>query len=97
MDARTLDAYDRDGDAIAAKWAGKPTPEETAELILRYFEPGAATLDVGSGSGRDVHWLREQGFDAEGIERSATLLAFARQRYPDCRFVEGACGALSRG
>ena len=39
------------------------------------FPPGAKLLDVGCGRGASVAWLRRQGLDAAGIDRSATLVA----------------------
>ncbi|WP_222427645.1 class I SAM-dependent methyltransferase [Desulfobotulus alkaliphilus] len=45
---------------------------------------GARVLDVGCGSGRDLKWLKAQGFHAEGLDRSPELVDFA-ERYSGCR------------
>src|SRR5690606_35806285 len=36
-----------------------------------------------------VEILRTQGFDAEGIDISPNMIAYARRRCPDARFITG--------
>ena len=61
-------------------------------LFLKPFtqmlRPGASVLDIGCGSGRDLLWLKRQGFRATGFERSAGLAALAR-RHSGCEIIEG--------
>ncbi|MDA3896651.1 MAG: class I SAM-dependent methyltransferase [Desulfobacteraceae bacterium] len=45
-------------------------------------------LDVGCGSGRDLHWLRKQGFHVTGFERSPGLASLARN-HSGCEVIEG--------
>jgi cyclopropane fatty-acyl-phospholipid synthase-like methyltransferase len=40
------------------------------------------------GSGRDLRWLKDYGFNVTGLERSATLAALAR-KYSDCPVIVG--------
>ncbi|MDJ0722202.1 MAG: methyltransferase domain-containing protein [Desulfobacterales bacterium] len=47
--------------------------------FARRLPPGSRVLDVGCGSGRDLVWLRRQGFEAIGFERSPGLAELARQ------------------
>jgi len=49
---------------------------------------GAAVLDVGCGSGRDLLWLKKRGFAATGFERSAGLAGLARA-HAGCPVFEG--------
>ncbi len=51
--------------------------------FARRVRPGGRIADLGCGSGRDLRWFREQGFQAEGIDASAAL----------CRLAEAHAGA----
>ena len=84
-DRQTILAYDKRADEFVSEWLPK-TPVDLQELIERYFTKGSRVLDVGSGSGRDVHWLVDRGFQAEGVDASEGLLSEARSRYPSQRF-----------
>ncbi|MGH7719300.1 MAG: class I SAM-dependent methyltransferase, partial [Gemmatimonadaceae bacterium] len=41
---------------------------------------GATVLDVPCGQGRHAHLLAEAGYDVQGLDYSAHLLAAARRR-----------------
>ena len=56
--------------------------------FTKMLRPGASVLDIGCGSGRDLLWLKQQGFMAAGFERSAGLAALAR-RHSGCDIIEG--------
>ena len=49
--------------------------------------PGMRVLDAGCGSGRYAAELMAAGFEVTGIDRSAELLAVARERVPGADFV----------
>ncbi len=51
------------------------------------LKPGASILDVGCGSGRDLRWFREHGFQPTGFEQSPGLAALARQ-HSGCPVIE---------
>jgi SAM-dependent methyltransferase len=54
---------------------------EVARLIdLLGLPSGARVLDVPCGQGRHTHLLAEAGFDVDGLDYSAELLARARRR-----------------
>src|SRR5665213_3500791 len=55
----------------------------------------AAAADIGCGSGREVAWLNASGFPASGFDASDGLLAEARRRYPDFKFVHAELPALA--
>ena len=93
-DQQTILAYDKRADEFVSEWLPK-TPADLQDLIGRYFTKGSRVLDVGSGSGRDVHWLVDRGFQAEGVDASEGLLAEARSRYPSQRFRYDALPMLS--
>jgi SAM-dependent methyltransferase len=65
---------------------------EAARLIeLLGLPSGARLLDVPCGQGRHAHLLAEAGFDVDGFDYSADLLAHARERGtgPRLRYTRG--------
>ena len=56
--------------------------------FARILPKGCRILDVGCGSGRDMKWLMEKGFEVCGFERSQELAALAR-RHSGCEVVVG--------
>jgi SAM-dependent methyltransferase len=87
MDRATLAAYDNDAAAFATDWHEQPAPTDLHETVRRFFIKGGRTADIGCGSGREVAWLEASGFPAEGFDASNGLLAQARSRYPQLKFV----------
>ena len=57
-------------------WSGRVN--ETMASVVREFTPGTA-LDLGCGEGGDVLWLAEQGWQAHGLDISATAVGRARE------------------
>ncbi len=47
---------------------------------------GIKILDVGCGNGRDCKYISEQGFDVNGIDLSAGMLAIAKEKVPNGKF-----------
>jgi SAM-dependent methyltransferase len=56
--------------------------------LARCLHPGSTIMDVGCGSGRDMRWLKDQGFQPEGFERSQGLAGLARA-HSGCPVLEG--------
>lgn len=50
---------------------------------------GARILDVGSGTGRHVGELGEQGYDAMGLDLSMDMVNKAKETYPTKTFTQG--------
>jgi ubiquinone/menaquinone biosynthesis C-methylase UbiE len=70
------------------------TPETNERLIatcvrLAGFKKGGRVADLGCGSGVFTSLLRQQGFDAVGLDISPRLIALGRSKYPDVEFFEG--------
>ncbi|GLQ50995.1 class I SAM-dependent methyltransferase [Dyella flava] len=93
MDKRTVHAYDSEAGQFAGEWHEQPAPDDMYALLTRYFTPGL-TADVGCGSGRDMAWLHEHGFEVSGYDASQGLLEQARARYPHLRFTQAALPEL---
>ena len=63
-------------------------PEPFLAPFVRHLSPGCRVMDAGCGSGRDLLWLKRQGFKVVGFERSAGLAALARKN-AGCEVIEG--------
>lgn len=88
MDAKTLLTYDLHAESYAEGWLTQPKPTEIYKAVEQHFKKDGLTADIGSGSGRDVFWLNENGYPCTGFEASSGLLAEAKSRFPSCHFVQ---------
>lgn len=79
-DERTIEAYATRVDEFAAAYNAVRPPflSRLGELIA----PGGRVLDVGSGSGRDLAALAEEGFEAWGVEPVAAFRTRAERDFP---------------
>jgi ubiquinone/menaquinone biosynthesis C-methylase UbiE len=57
-------------------------------LVAEAGLAGGRVLDVGCGTGRLVAALAERGVDVAGVDSSAGMLAVARRKLPQGRFVQ---------
>lgn len=94
-DRKTLDIYDAAPGDFAKAWLDQPPPADLQDAARRFFIRDGATADIGSGSGRDVAWLNDNGYPTIGYDISPGLLAEARRRYPQYRFETAALPALA--
>lgn len=79
-------------DQLAGHWAGDAVNPANGiaqhERALRFLPRRGAAIDVGCGSNlRIIDWLLRQGFQAEGLDISAGMLAWARKKRPEVAFV----------
>ena len=63
-------------------------PSSFLTSFFRAIPPQTSILDVGCGSGRDLLWLKKQGFHVTGFEYSAGLASLAR-KHSGCEVIEG--------
>lgn len=61
---------------------------ELYSVFLPLIPSGGSILDIGCGSGRDLKYFKERGYDAEGLELSSELRKLA-EVYSGCRIYEG--------
>ena len=40
---------------------------ECCERFLKYLTPGDSIIDIGAGSGRDIHFFQSRGYIVDGI------------------------------
>lgn len=73
--------YERDFSFVPSCGAGV--------IDLIDVRPGMTCLDLGCGNGTLTAELRGRGLTVTGMDASPEMLALARERHPDLRFVEG--------
>ncbi len=56
--------------------------------FIQFLPPQPRILDIGCGSGRDLLWLKQRGFQPTGLERSAFLARLAG-KHSGCPVIEG--------
>lgn len=80
------------GDAMADLPVDRAMIAAFAELVRA---AGAGPVaDLGCGPGRLTTYLRSLGLDAFGVDLSPTMIALAREAYPELRFEEGEMTSL---
>lgn len=96
MDERTSKFYADHAEDLAASYESS-APTVLAHLRLA-FRPGQRVLDVGAGTGRDLHLLAAEGVDAYGVEPAEAMRRVALARHPTLagRIREGSLPALRR-
>ena len=63
-------------------------PSPFLSTLTRHLRNGAKVLDIGCGSGRDLLWLKEHGYQPTGFERSSGLAEMAGQ-HSQCPVIQG--------
>ena len=48
------------------------------DKFLEHIPTGGRIMDIGCGSGRDVKWFRDHGYEAYGLDASEELVKIAR-------------------
>ncbi len=62
-------------------------PSPVLTPLAECLQPGASIFDIGCGSGRDLLWFKQRGFNITGLEQSPGLAALARN-HAGCRVIE---------
>lgn len=63
-------------------------------VFERLAGPGVRSLDAACGTGRHAAFLAERGCVVTGIDQSEAMLAVAKGKLPDARFVVGSVEAM---
>ncbi|MBD2772378.1 class I SAM-dependent methyltransferase [Iningainema tapete] len=57
-------------------------------MLSEKAKSGARVLDLGCGNGSLSNAIAQQGYEVVGVEESASGIAIARQKFPDCQFIQ---------
>lgn len=83
----TIDSYDR----TAVRWAEEHNTKRFWGVSFDLFKallPEGKLIEIGCGPGRDAETLVELGYDYTGSDPSSGLLAVARKRLPNQKFLQ---------
>jgi SAM-dependent methyltransferase len=98
-DNRWLRTKDLSGDAYDARYDERAAAGENvhgeADFVMRYA-PGSV-LDAGCGTGRVARELARRGVDVVGIDLDPDMLATARRRSPELRWVQADLASFDLG
>lgn len=59
----------------------KMEPAEASDKLISFLDEGSRVLDVGCGDGRHAEYLKSQGYDVVGIDRSKRALNMASDSF----------------
>ena len=79
MNDKTIDYYNSNAAAFAAGTENADM-SECRGRFLSYLTPGAAILDAGCGSGRDMAAFRDAGYEVGGFDASEELCRIASEK-----------------
>jgi SAM-dependent methyltransferase len=68
--------------------------DDTVQLALKYLPREGCILEAGCGPGHVIEYLQTRGYDIEGVELNAPVVAEVRRRYPHLRISVGDVAAL---
>lgn len=83
MDAETLKYYNTHAFELALNY-NSSTPGYI-DFLKDFFPAGGRILDIGCGSGRDLHLLKALNYQVKGIEASVSMREEAIKHYPDLK------------
>ncbi len=81
----TKNSYNKNAKTITEKHLALH-PQNIYDLITAFFHKNEKTLDLGSGSDRDTHWLAQNAYPVTGVDNSDGMLTLARQNFPKLDF-----------
>lgn len=95
-DAPRGDDYDARWTALAAQGRNVHGEADLVESLLRE-SGGTRVLDAGCGTGRVTIELSRRGFSVTGVDADAAMLAGARVKAPEQRWLEADLADLPNG
>ena len=80
----TIEFYNNKSTELIAKY-DNANMSLLHKLLLRYIPQTSNVLDIGFGSGRDLHFLQNNGYDIWGIDPSSKFVENAKQRFSNIK------------
>src|SRR5271170_2420691 len=68
---------------------GRAKIDRLLDKCFRELQPGARILDLGGGTGEEVHRANELGFSASGIEPAEAMRKAAIEKNPGSTILDG--------
>jgi cyclopropane fatty-acyl-phospholipid synthase-like methyltransferase len=78
---RTLEYYNRKAKELIEKY-DKAQMEEVQKFLLEHLPKGGRVLEIGFGSGRELRFLMEKGYQVWGVDGAIEFVKLARERFP---------------
>jgi len=78
---KTVDYYNTNVTNLVARYDNADM-SQLHQLLLKYIPKNSTVLDIGFGSGRDLDFLQNNGYDIWGIDPSTKFLENAKNRFP---------------
>ena len=83
MDKKTADFYSAQADDTAKLYSS--AEKGVGKYFSKAFPAGTSVLDIGCGSGRDLHTLLKMGYDAYGIDPSLEMIRAGVNLFPELK------------
>lgn len=88
LDELTTDYYERNSKTYAKNFENHNADDQVFNYFLRALDgPKQEVLDIGTGSGRFVGRLLDEGHNVTGIDPAETLLKTAKKNHPQGTFI----------
>lgn len=81
-----IPTYNKIADTYTRQYFNDLTDLPYIDKFINKISQGAKILDIGCGPGTFTKYLREKGFDVQGIDLSEEMIKIARRKIPDVDF-----------
>lgn len=78
----TIDFYNRSANDLRQSYDNADMTE-LHKLLLKILPQKSRVVDIGFGSGRDLFFLKDHGFNVWGIDPAKQFIDIAKERFPD--------------
>ncbi|MBT5934392.1 bifunctional 2-polyprenyl-6-hydroxyphenol methylase/3-demethylubiquinol 3-O-methyltransferase UbiG [Sulfurimonas sp.] len=78
---RTVEYYDKNSLTLIKRYDSADM-SLLYQVLLKYIPKKSIVLDIGFGSGRDLSFLNNEGYDIWGIDPSNNFVMNAKKRFP---------------
>lgn len=98
MHERIIGLYEENAEAWDRQRGRDLFEAPQLDRFVSLLAAGASILDLGCGMGEPIgRWLIERGFAVTGVDSSPSLIALARERFPEQEWIVGDMRRLALG